>query len=180
MPNDSDPRRARRWEDAREEHRADPREDPWEDSRGDPREEIRDEPAAGRPTSTFQETDRYGPALDDELSREIEGMIRGTGSTHAEEWKDPEPAGEVPFRGVEPGSPPGMTQEDVDARSEVAKALAPVRFPASTDEILRRFDQAGVPRAVSDAAEALPPDATYDGVSDVVHALGIPTEDHRT
>lgn len=127
-----------------------------------------------------QESGRHGPALDDELSRETLGMVRGTGSTHAEEWKETEPTGVIPVRGRDPGRPPGMSEEDIDARSEVAKALAPVHFPASTDEILRRFDLAGVPEDLVAAAEALPPDATYDGVADVVHALGIPTENHRT
>jgi hypothetical protein len=127
-----------------------------------------------------QESGRHGPALDDELSRETRGMVSGTGSTHAEEWKETEPTGAMPVRGRDPGHPPGMTEEDVDARSEVAKALAPVHFPASTDEILRRFDLAGVPDDLVAEAESLPPDAAYDGVTDVVHALGIPTENHRT
>jgi hypothetical protein len=124
--------------------------------------------------------DRHGPALDDELSRETEGMVRGTGSTHAEEWKEPEPTGEVPMEGREPGSPPGMEPDDVDTRSEVAKALAPLTFPVTTAQILDRFDQAGVRESIMAAVRRLPSNGSYDSLNDVVRALGIPTERHRT
>lgn len=36
-------------------------------------------------------SDKHGPRKDDALARDVEGMIRGNGPTHAEEWKDPEP-----------------------------------------------------------------------------------------
>ena len=36
-------------------------------------------------------SDKHGARKDDALAHDIEGMIRGTGPTHAEEWKDPEP-----------------------------------------------------------------------------------------
>lgn len=36
-------------------------------------------------------SDKHGARKDDALAHEVEGMIRGTGPTHVEEWKDPEP-----------------------------------------------------------------------------------------
>jgi len=36
-------------------------------------------------------SDKHGARKDDALARDVENMIRGTGPTHAEEWKDPEP-----------------------------------------------------------------------------------------
>jgi hypothetical protein len=36
-------------------------------------------------------SDKHGARKDDALAHDVEGMIRGTGPTHAEEWKDPEP-----------------------------------------------------------------------------------------
>ena len=32
---------------------------------------------------------KHGPRLDDEQKHETEGLVRGGGSTHAEEWKQP-------------------------------------------------------------------------------------------
>ncbi|HSL08340.1 MAG TPA: hypothetical protein VK887_10245 [Pseudonocardiaceae bacterium] len=36
-------------------------------------------------------SDKNSARKDDALARDVEGMLRGTGPTHAEEWKDPEP-----------------------------------------------------------------------------------------
>jgi hypothetical protein len=36
-------------------------------------------------------SDKHSARKDDALARDVEGMIRGTGPTHAQEWKDPEP-----------------------------------------------------------------------------------------
>jgi hypothetical protein len=36
-------------------------------------------------------SDKHSARKDDALARDVEGMIRGGGPTHAEEWKDPEP-----------------------------------------------------------------------------------------
>lgn len=36
-------------------------------------------------------SDKHGARKDDALARDVENMMRGTGPTHAEEWKDPEP-----------------------------------------------------------------------------------------
>ncbi|WP_051940959.1 hypothetical protein [Phaeacidiphilus oryzae] len=34
---------------------------------------------------------KHGPALDDEMARETEGLVRSGRHTRAEEWHDPEP-----------------------------------------------------------------------------------------
>ena len=36
-------------------------------------------------------SDKHNPREDDELKHELEGTLRGTGPTRAEEWHDPEP-----------------------------------------------------------------------------------------
>ncbi len=36
-------------------------------------------------------SDKHSAWKDDALARDVEGMLRGTGPTHAQEWKDPEP-----------------------------------------------------------------------------------------
>jgi hypothetical protein len=36
-------------------------------------------------------SDKHGPLRDDELKKEVEGMVRSGRPTRAEEWHDPEP-----------------------------------------------------------------------------------------
>ena len=43
---------------------------------------------------TAARSTKHSPREDDELKHELEGMMRAGRSTHAEEWKDPEPSGE--------------------------------------------------------------------------------------
>jgi hypothetical protein len=38
-----------------------------------------------------RESDQHSPRADDELKAEMQGMLKGGGPTHAEEWADPEP-----------------------------------------------------------------------------------------
>ncbi len=83
-------------------------------------------------------SDKHGPRLDDEMKHETEGLLRGDGPTHAEEFKDPEPVDTDTGRDptslgtARPGAaPPGMTPRDVVERSAMAQVLAGVDYPAS-------------------------------------------------
>lgn len=38
-----------------------------------------------------RESDQHSPREDDALKAEMQGMLKGGGPTHAEEWTDPEP-----------------------------------------------------------------------------------------
>lgn len=38
-----------------------------------------------------RESDQHGPIQDDELKKEMQGMLKGNGPTRSEEWDDPEP-----------------------------------------------------------------------------------------
>lgn len=55
-------------------------------------------------TTMQRGSDKHGARHDDALAAEVDGMIRGTGPTRAEEWHDPEPpADDDPD--VSPGTP---------------------------------------------------------------------------
>lgn len=43
---------------------------------------------------TQRESGKHNPREDDQLKHEVEGMLRGTGPTRAEDWRDPEPLAE--------------------------------------------------------------------------------------
>ena len=88
-----------------------------------------------------EKSDKHGPKLDEEMQRESEGLTRTGSSTHPQPWNDPEPVDTD--SGLDPtahltdrrGAPPGMTPQDVEARSEVASVLAGVQYPAPPREL---------------------------------------------
>ncbi|PZG10272.1 hypothetical protein C1J01_36470 [Nonomuraea aridisoli] len=130
-------------------------------------------------------SDKHGPRMDDQQKHETEGMVRGGGSTHAEEWKEPEAmrsADEESTQsyppGHEPGVPQGMTQQDVDVRSELARWLSDTHWPTSKEELLRRAQRQGAPDRVLDMVEALP-DRSFENMADIAQSLGIGVEQGR-
>ncbi len=134
-----------------------------------------------------RESTKHGPAQDDRLAAEAEGMVRGRGSTHAEEWKEPEPTDEVVDRalgeqppGREPAAPPGMSPRDVAMRSNLAALLSGADFPATRESLLHYLDRIVASGPVLNAvAAALPSHREFANPGEVADALGIPREAHR-
>lgn len=127
---------------------------------------------------------KHGPRLDEQQKHETEGMVRGGGSTHAEEWKEPEPMpspGEAApsyAPGHAPGVPQGMTPRDVELRSDLAKWISDTHWPASKSELLERARTEGAPDHVLDLVESLP-DRDYRNMADIAKALGLGVEQRR-
>jgi hypothetical protein len=120
---------------------------------------------------------------DDLLKHEVEGMMRSGRSTHAEEWKDPEPVAEgepdvdsSPADTLLGGVPDGMTPDAVVARAELARWLVRADFPATGPELVEAARDHRAPDAVADELATLPDGETYERIGDVVRALGYPTE----
>lgn len=60
-------------------------------------------------------SDKHGAREDDELKREVEGMVRSNRPAQAEEWNDPEPpADDDPpiAQGAAPEEPPGSERRE--------------------------------------------------------------------
>ncbi|MGN9845385.1 DUF2795 domain-containing protein [Nonomuraea sp. H19] len=131
-------------------------------------------------------SDKHGPRLDEQQKHEDEGLVRGGGTTHAEEWKEPEAMpspGEESLQssyppGHEPGTPAGITQQGVDVRSELAKWLSDCQWPAAKDDLVRHAERVQVPDEVADMVESLP-DRRYTNVAEVAKALGLGVEKRR-
>ncbi|GGS91957.1 hypothetical protein GCM10010156_57780 [Planobispora rosea] len=129
---------------------------------------------------------KHGPRLDDQQQHETEGMTRGGGTTHAQEWKQPEPtlapgeegtapANRPPDR--QPGVPRGLTPEGADRRSDLAKWISGMDvFPADRDALLSRAEMQGAPDPIIDELRSLP-NATYVNMAEVSQALGYGTEE---
>ena len=117
---------------------------------------------------------KHGRQLDEALKHETEGLTRSGHSTHAEEWKDPEPAGED--QPGEPtlvgGTPAGMTPADVKGRSELARYLGPGCFPALGVVLLEAAAMNGAPEVILNRLRRLPSGVEYDNVAAVWQALG--------
>jgi Protein of unknown function (DUF2795) len=132
---------------------------------------------------TSARSTKHSAREDDELKHEIEGMIRGGRSTHAEEWKDPEPTAEgepdvdsSPADTLTGGVPVGMTPDAVVARAELARWLDRADFPSRGADLVEAARDHRAPDAVADELSRLPEDEVFERIGDVVRALGYPTE----
>lgn len=134
-----------------------------------------------------QHSGAVGPREDEELAHETQGLVKGGHSTRAEEWRDPEPLDqntETGQRGMitgdEGGTPPGMDRFDVEMRSEIARFLDSNALPGDRESVLRSAEEHYAPDPVLDRLRALPEGQHFENVQDVVQALGLGTEQHRT
>jgi hypothetical protein len=132
---------------------------------------------------TSQRSTKHSPRVDDELEHETQGMVRGTHTTRAEEWRDPEPVAEGdPDVDTDPsgtmvgGTPVGMDADAVTARSELARWLDRADFPSSGADLVEAARNHRAPDAVVAELERLPAADSYERIGDVVRALGYPTE----
>lgn len=119
--------------------------------------------------------DKHSPALDDQLD---EGMTPGAPS-RSQDWRDPDGGSvddELMTAGTEPGSPPGMTREDVDGRSDLARHLNNGEFPVNAARVREMADENDAPQALRTELTRLP-DAEYGSVTEVWAALGHGVED---
>jgi hypothetical protein len=131
-------------------------------------------------------SDKVSPRVDDELKHETQGLVHGGHSTHAEEWKDPEPSGEDqpdvdrdPDGALSGGTPAGMTSEDVDRRSELASYLGRAPYPVVREQLIELALDHKAPDRVVDHVKALPAGRTFASVGEVWEALGGHVEHDR-
>jgi hypothetical protein len=130
---------------------------------------------------------KHSPRLDDEMEHEVEGMMTAERPTRAEEWKETEPVGEDqadPGRLEEPadrqpGTPAGMTNEDIELRSELGEHLPRSVFPTDESGLLGHLVDTNAPDRLRQLVAQLPSGRTYDHLGDVVRALGLHEETER-
>jgi Protein of unknown function (DUF2795) len=126
---------------------------------------------------------KHGPRLDEEMRHETEGMIRGGGQTHAEEWKETEPGDEPPASAQMPpdhqSGGVGMTAREIEWRSEIAQVLATLRYPADRGQILAFLEHHHAPGNMVTAMTGLPKHRKFHNVGEIARAIGVHTEQHR-
>jgi hypothetical protein len=131
-------------------------------------------------------SDKHGARQDEQLAHEVEGLVRGGHSTHAQEWKDPEPSGEdqpdadlAPGATLEGGVPEGMSAADVERRSELATFLGKDVYPATREALLERAAASSAPDRVLRRLQELPADRAFENLQDVWSTIGGNVEQHR-
>jgi len=118
---------------------------------------------------------KHGPQLDEEMTHEVEGYVRGGRDSRAEEWRSAEPAPDnepLPPEDLDRGSaPPGMTRRDVEERSELAQWLGRGVFPAKRDDLLDRLREENAPDHVLAEVSAAPSGVEFDNLGDLWRVL---------
>jgi hypothetical protein len=130
-------------------------------------------------------SDKHGAQLDEEIERETQGMVSGGHPTHAQEFVETEPFSDddpddptAAAAAAREGSPPGMSAQDVEGRSALARMLTGVRYPARPNELIRHAAEGGAPDTAVEELRTLPK-REYENVADVAEELGYGREERR-
>jgi hypothetical protein len=131
-------------------------------------------------------SDKHSPLVDDQLKHETQGLIRSGHSTHAEEWKDPEPSGEdqpdadrAPSVTMQGGVPAGMDPGDIEGRAEVATYIGKDAYPMVRAQLIDLVMDRQAPQHVVDLVKRLPSDREFHNVNEVWAAVGGKVEEER-
>jgi hypothetical protein len=131
-------------------------------------------------------SDKVSPRKDDELKHETEGLVRAGRTTHAEEWKDPEPVGEdqpdvdlAPDGTLHGGTPQGMSGDDVEGRAELAAYIGKDAYPLVREQIIGLAIDRQAPDRVISLVRDLPSGREFGNINDVWTALGGQVEADR-
>jgi hypothetical protein len=130
-------------------------------------------------------SDKHSARMDDAMSSEVENLVR-SGHDNRADWNSPEPSGEdqpdvdrVPDGTLAGGVPEGMTEQDVERRSEIASYLGRI-WPCTAEQLVQVATANSAPDRVLTALRALPSDQTYENLQDVwLSVSGGHIEGHR-
>jgi hypothetical protein len=124
-----------------------------------------------------RESTKHGPARDEHLKHETQGIERGAPKRpHIEEWREVEPAGNLP-EAARPGTGPDAT--DIALRSELARVLSRADFPADRDALLARLADADAPAELTARLARVTSDRPFASAHDVMVTLGINAPEQR-
>ena len=130
-------------------------------------------------------SDKHSARMDDALGAEVDGLIR-SGHDNRADWNSPEPSGEdqpdvdlVPDGTLSGGVPDGMTEDDIQARSELATYLGRL-WPATREELVRVATDNDAPDRVLQQLHRLPVGQQFANLQEAWSALsGGHVESHR-
>jgi hypothetical protein len=130
-------------------------------------------------------SDKHSARMDDALEAEVAGLMRA-GHDNRADWNSPEPSGEdqpdvdrVPDGTLSGGVPDGMTEDDVEARSQLATYLGRL-WPATREELIRVATDNEAPDDVLRMLHGLPMGQQFANLQEVWSTVsGGHVESHR-
>ena len=130
-------------------------------------------------------SDKHSARMDDALAHDVDGLIR-SGHDSREDWNSPEPSGEdqpdvdlVPNGTLSGGVPDGMTEADVERRSELASLLGRI-WPATSEQVLAVAVENEAPDAIQSTLRHLPPGQSFANLQELwAQISGGHVEAHR-
>lgn len=131
-------------------------------------------------------SDKHGPRLDEQLKHDTQSMVRGSPvEARAEEGREQEGPGEgdpTPDSRLRGGRLQGdatwPTDDQLEARAELARHLEPSVFPADREELAASARRQHAPAWILESLTALP-DGSFDTTEAVWEALGGSREANR-
>jgi hypothetical protein len=130
-------------------------------------------------------SDKHSARMDDALEAEVSGLIR-SGHDSREEWNSPEPSGEdqpdvdlVPNGSLHGGVPDGMTEQDVERRSEIASVLGRI-WPATSEQVVAVAVENSATEAILTTLRRLPAGQSFANLQELWASIsGGHVEAHR-
>ena len=131
-------------------------------------------------------SDKHSARMDEALQAETRGMMTAGRETRGEDWNSPEPSGEdqpdvdrVPDGTLAGGVPEGMTERDVEERSEIASYLGKECWPADRRTLLDVAAGSNAPEAVLNRLRELPDGPVFRNLQEAWAKLHGGVEAHR-
>ncbi|MEO3747801.1 DUF2795 domain-containing protein [Plantactinospora sp. B5E13] len=129
---------------------------------------------------------KHSPRVDEEMGREVKGTVQSTAGGRAQEWREPEPAGEdqpiisrAPDSDTRTGVPQGMTPGEVEQRSRLGRFIPLSALPGDRESLRLRAEENEAPDDILAQLDRLPANTQFQTVSEIWAALGHPNETHR-
>jgi hypothetical protein len=125
-------------------------------------------------------SDKMSSRRDEEMKQELEGELRSSHPTHAQEWKEAEPpADDDPALASGPVTPPGEPGTEIRPlqgealRLELTRILGRTGFPADRAGLLAQLERQSAAADVVETVRGLPDDGdrSYADAGEVVSAL---------
>ncbi len=121
-------------------------------------------------------SDKHSARMDDAMSHDVDGLIR-SGHDSRGDWNSPEPSGEdqpdvdlVPDGTLAGGTPEGMSERDVERRSEIASYLGRV-WPATAAQLVAVALENEAPDTVLQPLQMLPGELELENLQDLWSTL---------